>query len=305
MTQTQVHLNSTNPIVSQYEIHIVLVRTLYSLNIGSTSRAMSNMGAHQLHLIKPQCEITFEAQQMAANGQEGLINRKVYPSWDDFLKQNPEGIRIALSARDGRARGLRDFKDSLNSLKSLPDIKRSKLTKLYLFFGPEDCGLTGAEIDCAHFTCSLPTYGSNWSLNLAQATLLSLFIVRDTWGGTRTTLEGQTPPPILTPQSKDSNYSLPKSHEFSSESNSNQMKPHLTKLSPEKSLYDWIEILGFDLTKRRVNAYTVMKRILLHNVPTSKELRIFEVVVQQTIRKLKEHQYYQKNLSKRPLSNDS
>lgn len=250
-----------------YEIHIVLVKSLYALNVGSVSRAMSNMRAHQLHLVQAQCTITYDAQQMAANGQEGLMNRKEYASWDDFFAQNPEGIRIALTARDGRARRLHDLKSGLQFIAQLPETKRSELNKLYLIFGPEDCGLSGEEIDLAHFACSLPTYGENWSLNLAQAVLLALFITRDTWGGERTTLDGQVRPREV--RLKENLKS------------SNQL--------PETVIKDWIETLGFDLSKRRINAYTVLRRILLHNVPSTKELRILEVVLQQTLRKLREH----------------
>ena len=55
-----------------YQINVVLVRSLYDRNIGSSSRAMANMGAHRLILVNPQCEITYEAQLAAATGQEAL-----------------------------------------------------------------------------------------------------------------------------------------------------------------------------------------------------------------------------------------
>lgn len=296
-----------------YEIHVVLVKTLYPLNIGSASRAMSNMGAKQLHLIQPQCTLSYEAQQMAANGQDGLSNRMEYNSWEAFFEKNPEGLRIALTARDGRARQLTDLKERLQDLSAMPSVRRSHLNKLYLIFGPEDCGLSGAEIDQAHFACSLPTYGPNWSLNLAQAVLLSLFMVRDQWGGERTVLDGQRLPQTITfsekieslePASQTSVPQTSSAHTPSVETPSDDNGSSITKLNsnsslassftsknllPEAILYDWIETLGFDLSKKRINAFTVMKRILLHNVPTSKELRVFEVVLQQTIRKLKEH----------------
>jgi tRNA/rRNA methyltransferase len=265
------------PTLLSYEIHIVLVKSLYALNIGSVSRAMSNMGAVQLHLIQPQCEITYDAQQMAANGQDGLAHRIVYTSWDEFISQNSEGIRIALTARDGRARTLHDLKSGLRFIGDLPEVNRASVNKLFLFFGPEDCGLSGEEIDYAHFACSLPTYGPNWSLNLAQAVLLALFIVRDTWGGERTTLDGQ-----FRPRESRTEAMLKKSN-----------------ILPSAVIHDWIETLGFDLSKRRINAYTVLKRILLHNVPSTKELRILDVVLQQTLRKLKEHKTLLANLSNR------
>jgi len=276
-----------------YEIHIVLVKTIYPLNIGSVSRAMSNMGAKQLHLIQPQCSLTYEAQQMAANGQEGLTHRMEYSTWDEFFQKNPDGLRIALTARDGRARKLNDLKQGLQSLTELTSVRRANLNKLYLIFGPEDCGLSGAEIDQAHFACSIPTYGPNWSLNLAQAVLLSLFIVRDQWGGERTQLDGQRTqkqdPGLIEETSLHDDQTL--TQKPFTLTTTSQAKNVL----PETILYEWIQTLGFDLSKRRINAFTVMKRILLHNVPTSKELRIFEVVLQQTIRKLKEHRDNERN----------
>lgn len=305
--------------IISYEIHVVLVKTLYALNIGSASRAMSNMGAKQLHLIQPQCILSYEAQQMAANGQDGLSNRMEYDSWESFLEKNPVGLRIALTARDGRARQITDLKERLQDLSVMPSVRRSALNKLYLIFGPEDCGLSGAEVDQAHFACSLPTYGPNWSLNLAQAVLLTLFMVRDQWGGERTALDGQRlqhnsafPEKIekldatsqsnvhqitsvLTPSVQslidESESSLTKLNSNSTLASSAKSK----NLLPEAILYEWIETLGFDLSKKRINAFTVMKRIILHNVPTSKELRIFEVVLQQTIRKLKEHKAHRDN----------
>lgn len=300
----------TNPIIS-YEIHVVLVKTLYALNIGSVSRAMSNMGAIQLHLIQPQCALTYAAQQMAANGQEALNHRREYASWNEFLEQNPEGVRIAFTARDGRARKLLDLQEGLGKISGLPNIQRSKLNKIYLIFGPEDCGLSGFDVDQAHYACSIPTYGPNWSLNLAQAVLLALFIVRDQWGGARTPLNGQKSPQRPNP-TKDlfipSLDSLPTKEFFLNETTPSKINPLFqenekklssttkvkSKNSPDKTLYEWIEVLGFDLKKRRINAFTVMRRILLHNVPTPKELRIFEAVLQQTIRKLKEHRQNKK-----------
>ena len=87
-----------------FELHVVLVKTIYESNIGATSRAMSNMGAKKLFLISKQCEITFKAQQAAASGQDAFQNRTEYDSWNDFYKNEPDGIRIAFSARDGRGR---------------------------------------------------------------------------------------------------------------------------------------------------------------------------------------------------------
>lgn len=247
----------------EYQINVVLVRSIYAQNVGSCSRAMSNMGASRLILIDRQCGIDYSAQLAAATGQEALQNRIEYQSWEEFYQNEPGGIRIALTARDGRARAVYDFKSTLEKINSLGQIQANK--NIYLIFGPEDCGLALDDIKDCHYSCSLPTYGKNWSLNLSQAVLLALFILRDTCGGTRTTLDGQHRPREVKLQ--------------------NAMKQ--ANLLPDKTLRTWLETMGFDLSKRRINVYTVLKRMLLHNVPTAHEVRILETVLQQNIRRLR------------------
>ena len=104
-------------------------------------------------------------------------------------------------------------------------------------------------------------------MNLAQAVLIALFMVRETWGGTQGKIE-------------------------------NEMSDRRTKRQPtaflEESLQVWLEEMGFTLYGKKVNAYTVLKRMLLQNTPTPKEIRILETVLQQSIRKLREWKTYQK-----------
>jgi tRNA/rRNA methyltransferase len=246
-------------------INVVLVRTLYDSNIGAASRAMANMGAGNLILIDHRCTITFKAQQAAATGQEAFQNRREYESWTEFFANEPEGIRLAFSARDGRGRPLWDLNNVLDWLKKEdPRLTKESETPLpiYLIFGPEDWGLSNEDLNLVHFNCNIPTFGDNSSLNLAQAVLLALFILRSNWGGERTKLDGQQPSRAIA--ARETSF-------------------------PEQALFTWLSEMGFDLSKRRINAYTVMKRMLLHNVPTRKELRILDAVLQQSIRKLRQY----------------
>lgn len=263
-----------------YKLNVVLVRTLYDRNIGFCSRAMSNMGAHQLILIQPQCELTYEAQQAAATGQEGLRSKKIYSSIEEFLSKEPDGLRISFSARDGRGRSSRDLKETLLwSQKNSPFLNKSivELVPIYLFFGPEDAGLSAAEIQDSHFCCSLPTYGENASLNLSQAVLLSLFIFRETLGGDKTILNGQ--------QKLRQNTQLP------------------VHIDPGASLREWLLALGVDLSSKKINAYTVLKRMLLQNTPSAKEYQMLETMIQQTLRKLKKLKDLELEATKRSKTN--
>lgn len=247
-----------------FNLNVVLVRSIYDSNIGASARAMSNMGATNLILIAPQCEITLSAHQAAASGQAPLENRKTYSSWQEFYKSEPEGVRISFTARDGRGRQVRDYKETLDWLKAEDSRFQENSqdpVEIYLIFGPEDWGLSAEDLELTHFACSIPTYGANWSLNLAQAVLLALYTTRLAWGGSRTVLDGE--------RRKNSNSS--------------------EEVFPEKSLKAWVNEMGFDTEDRRISTYTILKRMLLHNVPTSKELKILETVLQQGIRKLREY----------------
>lgn len=263
------------------DLRVVLVRSIYERNIGSSSRAMSNMGFDKLILIAPQCEITYEAQQSAATGQTALQNRTVYQSWDEFFASEPESIRISTSARDGRGRQSKDLALTLKKLlKSAPQFQnrqtQARRTKLkpvvvHLFFGPEDWGLSADDLKYSHFCCSIPTYGENTSLNLAQAVMLALFIVRQTWGGERMKLDGEV---------------------------KNRRDSLGPDVFPEQTLIAWLTEMGFDLSKPKTNVHTVLRRLLLQNTPTKKELNILEIVLQQSLRKLR--LYNQIKSKKRP-----
>ena len=133
---------------------------------------------------------------------------------------------------------------------------------LHLIFGPEDWGLSAEDLEMTNFCACLPTYGDNWSLNLAQATLLAMFSLRRAWGGERTKLEGQQ---------------------------TRRAPQGIEGINPDQTLKTWLTEMGFDLSKKRINVYTVLRRMLLQNTPTKKELVILETVLQQSIRKLEEY----------------
>lgn len=255
-----------------FEVRIVLVRTIYERNIGATSRAMSNMGIDKLILVDPQCELTYEAQQAAATGQTGLQNRITYKSWQEFLAQEPESIRICFTARDGKGRQVRDIDEVLKDIQEkAPPFQHHHEAPypIHLIFGPEDWGLSAEDLEQAHFCACIPTFGDNWSLNLAQATLLAMFSLRKAWGGQRTSLDGF---------------------------DERRAPQGLPGINPDQTLKTWLLEMGFDLSKKKINVYTVLRRMLLQNTPTKKELVILETVLQQSIRKLQEYNEMRKKL---------
>ncbi|MEK6773124.1 MAG: RNA methyltransferase [Bdellovibrionota bacterium] len=277
MNSKNSELRTSRPI----DLRVVLVRPIYERNVGACSRAMSNMGYHRMILIQPQCELTIEAQKAAATGQHALQNRIVYQSWDEFFKNEPDSLRISTSARDGRGRLSRDLSEALQELsQNSPQLKEktSKPLVVHLFFGPEDWGLSADDLKYSHLCCSIPTYGDNTSLNLAQAVLLSLFILRQNWGGEKAKLDGQV---------------------------KNRRAVEGESVFPDETLKTWLSEMGFDLSKPKMNAHTVLRRLLLQNTPTRKELNILEIVLQQSLRKLRLYNKLNSNLKMKSRSSDA
>lgn len=243
----------------KFSLNVVLVRTMHASNVGATARVMDNMGASRLILVDPQCDIDMSARFAAASSQKFLNNRTWYASWDEFYENESPGLRVAFTPKDGKGRAVKWANDSFEALKTHSIFSEISPTPIYLIFGSEDHGLDTADLELTHHNCALPTYGENPSLNLAQAVLLGLFLARQAWGGEKTEIENYK------------NRKVEKASHF-----------------PEETLKEWITTLGFDLDRGKINAFSVLKRMMLEKAPTPQEINVFEAVVQQTIRKLKE-----------------
>jgi len=235
-------------------VHVVLVSSLYSRNVGSVSRAMANIGAGHLILINSKCEYDLDARQGAAGAQTRLVEARRYKNWSDFFENEKDGIRVAFSSR------LKNETDAMNYADRMQEYQHeiSAARPLYIIFGPEDHGLTNEDCNLAHHIHELPIYGDFKSLNLSHAVLLALFI-------TQQNMSKVVSPPTNTLNSE------PGAHPY----------------FPELPIINWLETLGLTVGDRRTDAYKVLKRFFLKQRPTEKEMRILEVVVQQTIRKLK------------------
>lgn len=246
------------------DLRIVLVRSIYERNVGSTSRAMANMGFHQLILIDPKCDFTIEAQKAAATGQQALQNKIIYKRWDEFYQNEPRGLQIATTARDGRGRQSEDLETTLRAFQKNNDSIQKESEDpfvVHILFGPEDWGLSADDIKYANHCCSIPTYAENSSFNLSQATLLAMFIFRQVFGGERTRLGGQQKP---------------------------RDKQKKAEVFPDQTLKAWLEEMNFDLSKKKINVFTTLRRMLLRNTPTAKEYRVLEIALQQSLRRMKD-----------------
>lgn len=233
-------------------VHLVLVRSIYPANIGYCSRAICNMGANRLILINPQCDVCdYSARQSAAGGQEPLLKRTHYKNWQEFHDQETTGIKIALTRRDGKKRPTPVLTELFNSVQNNYGDEFLQ-QPIYLIMGPEDVGLAAKDLEQIHFFASLPTSGEFGSLNLAHASLLSMYIVNHFY--------------------KD----------FAPSRTTEAVGTSFTN----KSFMKWLECLGMDLSIPQKNIGSQISRMLYRALPTEKETELWEKVVNKTIRKL-------------------
>ena len=240
-------------------VHVVLVGTQYPRNLGASARACGNMGAGRLIAIEPQCDpFHLEAHQGAAGAQKHLQELTVYESLASFLEQESNGIRIAFTARSGKNRPnfvlpqlLKILQQDQSSYAYQAD------TPLYLFFGREDDGLSTEQLESCQFAARLPVFGEFKSLNLAHAVQLALYIVQD-WRDQQQSLSHREP------------------------------ERELVDLQSGPLVTAWLSELGFDLSSPRVNAAKTLSSLFDRSLPNAKEKEIFEKVMQQNLRKLKE-----------------
>lgn len=150
---------------------VILFRPKFAENIGSVARACLNMGCERIILVAPRDADLARARPLATVHAEPLLdNAIVYPDLSNALA--PFTRVYGTTARLGGRR---------TSLLS-PAQAASRIVgeareghDVALVFGPEDRGLTNAEIELCTHLVSIPTAQSNVSLNLAQAVLLILY----------------------------------------------------------------------------------------------------------------------------------
>jgi tRNA/rRNA methyltransferase len=128
---------------------------------------MKNMGLHQLVLVNPHCDhLGEEARLMAVRAADILETAKVVESLPAALVGCVRAI--ATTGDDGRSlpTKLEDPAEALPWLLEAPSA---------LIFGPEDCGLTNAQLNRAQRLIRIPSSDAYSSLNLAQAVAICCY----------------------------------------------------------------------------------------------------------------------------------
>ncbi|MCE9625152.1 MAG: RNA methyltransferase [Deltaproteobacteria bacterium] len=149
------------------QVSVVLVRPLFSGNLGSVARAMKNMGLKDLRLVEPKADKEdLDARRMATHAQDLLKKSKVFSSLKDALVGFD--LVVGTSRRKGRERGNwtdpRAFAETSKEF-----VPRYRVA---IVFGPEDSGLLNDDVALCQRMIHIPSHADFPSLNLAQAVMV-------------------------------------------------------------------------------------------------------------------------------------
>ena len=147
-------------------IYFVLVEPIEAGNIGSSARAIKNMGFKNLCLVNPRSPLSDEARWFAHNALDVLQGMKVYDKLADAISD--KSIIVGTTRRKGKKRGAVLPVDAV-----AVDLPRMALDrKIAVLFGREDRGLFNEEIEECDLLLTIPTDKAQPSLNLAQAVMI-------------------------------------------------------------------------------------------------------------------------------------
>ncbi|MFP6663506.1 MAG: RNA methyltransferase [Deltaproteobacteria bacterium] len=147
-------------------IRVVLVRPRRGGNVGQVARAMKNMGLSELCLVAPRTPVGKVGARMAAHAGDVLAARRTVATLQEAV-----GDCVLTIGTVGRATARREAPLDPPAF-AAEALAATAHGTVALVFGPEDHGLSNAEIDLCQKFVTLPTDPGYASLNLAQAVLL-------------------------------------------------------------------------------------------------------------------------------------
>jgi TrmH family RNA methyltransferase len=153
-------------------IVIVLHRPRKLVNIAAAVRAMKNMGLRRLRLVGPAEYDPYDIEGIAHRSADVLAAAAIVGTLDEALADAV--FVVGTTARP------REAGSPVGTPRALaPEVlARAAAGTVAVVFGPEDNGLTNAELDRCHRLLAIPTDAAYPSLNLAQAVLLVAYELR-------------------------------------------------------------------------------------------------------------------------------
>lgn len=151
-----------------HQVRVVLYEPQDPINIGATVRAMKNMGARDLRLVRP-CDYDPNRIEQVAHHTRDVVRRiRHFDTLDAALADCVRVHAYAGKRRAAKWTRLDPRRAAADLLEYIPS------GPVALLFGREDHGLPNEALDRAHVTVTIPTT-EHMSLNLAQAVLVALY----------------------------------------------------------------------------------------------------------------------------------
>ena len=148
-------------------IRVVLVGTLYTGNVGSTCRAMANMGIRHLRLAAPNLQNSWEeGERLAVHATDIMNAREEFATFEEAV-QDCVAV-VGTTAREGlyrqHVKAPREAAPGILELASQGPVA--------IVFGREDKGLLNEEVAACTHLLRIPVSEGYSSINLSQAALI-------------------------------------------------------------------------------------------------------------------------------------
>lgn len=158
------------PVMGLENFRVVLVRPIYSGNIGSICRAMMNMGLSDLALVAPKQALNIEeSRTMACHAGTILDRRREFATVAEAVADC--GLVAGTSAREGlyrsHCRTPREWAPRL--------LEAAHASRVALLFGPEDSGLTNEDLAFCTQIIRIPSSPDYLSINLSHAVMICCY----------------------------------------------------------------------------------------------------------------------------------
>jgi TrmH family RNA methyltransferase len=128
---------------------------------------MANFGLSDLRLVTPRADpLSLEARAMACSAHDLLAAAKVADSLPDAVAECRWVCGTTARLGERRRAQLTPRTAASELLATAPSA---------LVFGPEDTGLSGADLDLCHAVLTIPVHPGHESLNLAQAVAVAAY----------------------------------------------------------------------------------------------------------------------------------
>ncbi len=151
---------------------VVLSHTQHPGNIGSTARAMMNMGLRDLALVEPERYPHPQARAQASGALVVLEEARVCTTLEEAVADCAWVVGTS-----ARARHLGDEPLTPEAFAEQA-VQRAAHGRVALVFGYEQTGLTNEELDRCNAVVAIPTNPGYSSLNLAQAVQVLCYVLR-------------------------------------------------------------------------------------------------------------------------------